>query len=492
MDNDDKIKELSLFLGDELEPLKRSKKVKVYDLETEYAKTRANRLWSVWITLGLTFAVFVLVTVFTIRGIGKSNDKIDVNLSSFEDLNLQNLFDQLQRAQDQFDAAAKRKAALQGSLESRISQAKMKMQSDLELLANTRLSKGVLADRKKKIQSDYNKEVAAAHAEIDERLSVAEAELKQYEEQLKQYDSENVARAQEWENKMDSERQARQIEKQRLIDSYEKQLADAKALLEETRKKDFEDRKNATSEIAKRYEQELANYDPVFKDAKTSGVVTEANQHPLGVFSQELLYGQEAPSVSEEFSAALSAAVKNYQDLEYLLSKSASIPQRNTMKSVVSGEKKLSYTIANGLARAAISEIRAKDAQNVAIQDEVESMKAHVKEADDKVAAAFEERDFEKAASQAYVNILNSSLVDEKTAGFVLDPQNELGPAVFIRDSWKQGVTRDGTTKIDIYNGRSKVATGSLLFSNNNYYISLDRAADASLLSVGSSFRIKK
>ena len=154
MDNDDKIKELSLFLGDELEPLKRSKKVKVYDLETEYAKTRANRLWSVWITLGLTFAVFVLVTVFTIRGIGKSNDKIDVNLSSFEDLNLQNLFDQLQRAQDQFDEAAKRKAALQGSLESRISQAKMKMQSDLELLANTRLSKGVLADRKKKIQSD--------------------------------------------------------------------------------------------------------------------------------------------------------------------------------------------------------------------------------------------------------------------------------------------------------------------------------------------------
>ena len=128
MDNDDKIKELSLFLGDELEPLKRSKKVKVYDLETEYAKTRANRLWSVWITLGLTFAVVVLVTVFTIRGIGKSNDKIDVNLSSFEDLNLQNLFDQLQRAQDQFDAAAKKKAALQGSLESRISQAKMKMQ----------------------------------------------------------------------------------------------------------------------------------------------------------------------------------------------------------------------------------------------------------------------------------------------------------------------------------------------------------------------------
>ena len=73
-----------------------------------------------------------------------------------------------------------------------------------------------------------------------------------------------------------------------------------------------------------------------------------------------------------------------------------------------------------------------------------------------------------------------------------MDPKNELGPAVFIRESWKQGVTRDGSTRVEIYNGRSKVAAGSLLFSNNNYYISLDKPSDANLLSVGSSFRIKK
>lgn len=485
MDNDDKIKELSLFLGDELEPLRRAKRVKVYDLETEYAKTRANKLWSVWITLGLTFIVFVLVTVFTIRGIGKSNDRIDVNLSSFEDLNLQNLFDQLQRAQDRFDEASKRKASLQGMLDARLSQAKLKMQADLDLLKNTRLSKGTLADRRKKIQSDYNAEVAAAHAEIDESLSTAEAELKQYEEQLKEYDSENVSRAQEWEKKMDSERQARQLEKQKLVDSYEKQLADARALLEETRRKDFEDRKNATSEISKRYEQEIANYDPIFRDSKTTSVVTSANQKPLGVFNSETILGQDASAVSKEFAAALASAQANYSDLEYLLSKSAAIPQRNTMRNVVAGQKKLSYTIANELARAAVTEIKAKNEQNAAIQVEVEKMKSQV-------AAANQERNFEKKASQAYVNILNSSLVDEKTAGFVLDPANELGPAVFIRDSWKQIVTRDGNTKVDVYNGRSKVATGTLLFSNNNYYLSLDRAADVAVIEIGSVFRIKK
>ena len=113
-------------------------------------------------------------------------------------------------------------------------------------------------------------------------------------------------------------------------------------------------------------------------------------------------------------------------------------------------------------------------------------------EAQEAAAAAFEERDFEKTASQAYVNILNSSLVDEKTAGFVLDPANENGPAVFIRDAWLQNVTRDGTTKVEVYTGRSKVAAGALLFRNDNYYISLDKPELAASLSVGSTFRIKK
>ena len=119
-------------------------------------------------------------------------------------------------------------------------------------------------------------------------------------------------------------------------------------------------------------------------------------------------------------------------------------------------------------------------------------MKGELEEAQRLASEATEARDFEKTASQSYVNILNSSLVDEKTAGFILDPSSEHGPAVFIRDAWKQSVTRDGTTKVDVYNGRVKVGTGSLLFYADNYYISLDKPELAASLSVGSTFRIKK
>ena len=42
MGNDDKVKELTLFLGDELERIHHSSTGQAYDIEKEYAKTKKN------------------------------------------------------------------------------------------------------------------------------------------------------------------------------------------------------------------------------------------------------------------------------------------------------------------------------------------------------------------------------------------------------------------------------------------------------------------
>ncbi len=494
MDNDNEIelkknsteKELMLFLGEELESLRRSKRVKVYDLETEYAKTSRNKLWSIWITLIVTLVAVALITVFVVNGLSWSNEKIDVNLSSFEDLNLQSLFDQLQRTQDKFDEASKRRAELQGALKAKLSRAKMKMDSDLALLENTRLSKSVLSDRRQKIQNDYKDEVSAAHEELDASLASAEAEVKQYEEQLKNYDSQNVARAKEWEQQMDSQRQLHQLEKKQLVDFYEGQLEDSKKILEETRRKDFEDRAAATKEITRRYEAEIATYDPVFKDLKTSRILSAADAKPAGVFDVDTVVAQAGgAALGEAFAATLKDVQSSSRDLDFLYSKSASIPQRNTMKKVVDSQKKLSYDITNSLAAAAVSEIKAKDA-------EISTLKAEAIKNEQKVKAALEQRDAVEKAGEAYVAILNGSLVDDRTSGFVLDPANSRGIAVFIRDAYLQGVSRDGSTKVDVYSGRSKYTSGSIMYAEGNYYISLDDDNDKSRVSVGDTFRIKK
>lgn len=467
--------EVMLFLADELEPLRRAKRVNVYDLETEYAKTRKNKLWSVWIMLATTFLVIVLATVFTVGGLSASNEKIDVSFSSFKDLDLQNLFNQLQRTQEKFEEAMKRSAELRGHLESRLAQAAMRRDNDLNLLKNTRLSRSVVASRTKEIQTSYNEELAAIHSEFDADLAAAEAEAKQYEEQLESYDSENVARAQKWEQQMDSERQVYQLERERLVESYEARLETARQNLEATRQKNFEDRIAITNEITKRYEDELGALDPVIEDSKTLDVIQSLADVVPQKFDAEAMIALDE-GIGEQFAAALRAAQADYDNLELLYSHSTAIPSRNTMKDISASEKKLSDAMINNLAQAAVAEIQGRSSSSAELEQQLQTAEI--------------QRDSARAANQAYIGILNSSVVDENIAGFVLDPFASYGVAIFVRSAYLNGMRQDGGTKVEIHDGDLVVATGAVVGVSGNYYISLDDDSARENVSVGNAFVI--
>ncbi|MDE7291770.1 MAG: hypothetical protein K2N58_06965 [Treponemataceae bacterium] len=477
MGNEDKIetvqsdleKDVMLFLGDELGSLRKAKRINVYDLVTEYSKTRKNKLWSVWIALALTFAVVVLVTIFTMRGLSASNENVEVNLSSFETLNLQNLFDQVSRIQEKYDEATKRRVELKGNLDARLARAEMKRESDLELLKNTRLSRSVAQARRAQILSDYEKEIADAHNELDENLAVADAEVAQYAEQLKSYDGENLIRDEKLRQQIDSERQLHQLEKQRLVRTYEDMLENSRVELQETRIKEFEERRAATTEITNRYEAEIALYDPIINDAKILSIVSDAGKLDVAEkYSLERIVDSDA-NLSESFIEALKQIEENYGNLDTLYKQSASIPNRNTMRSVVNAERKLSVELANGLTLAAVSEI------------EDISQKLRETEA---------QRDSERMENLCFESILNSDIADEKTAGFVMAVSGKYGLPVFIREAALPQITRDGSTRVDVFSGRTKISSGYMLFADGKYFVALDNEADNEKISVGNTFRI--
>lgn len=476
MGNEDKIetaqsdleKDVMLFLGDELGLLRKAKRINVYDLETEYSKTRKNKLWAVWIALALTFAVVVLVTIFTMRGLSASNQNVEVNLSSFETLNLQNLFDQVSRIQEKYDEATKRRVELKGNLDARLARAEMKRESDLELLKNTRLSKSVAQARRAQILSDYEKEIAAAHSELDENLAVADAEVAQYAEQLKSYDGESF-RDEKLRQQIDSERQLHQLEKQRLVRTYEDMLENSRVELQETRLKEFEERRAATTEITNRYEAEIALYDPIINDAKILGIVSDAGKLDVAeIYSLEKVVDSEA-NLSESFIEALKQIEENYEKLDALYKQSASIPNRNTMRSVVSAERKLSVELANGLTLAAVSEIE---------------------DISQKLRDTEEQRDAERMENLCFESILNSDIADEKTAGFVMALSGKYGLPAFIREAALPQITRDGSTRVDVFSGRTKISSGFMFFADGKYFVALDDEADKEKISVGNTFRI--
>jgi len=590
-------RELMLFLGDELAPLRRTKKVDVYDLETEYQKTGKNIRWSVWITLAATALAVILVTVFTVKGLSKSNEKIEINFSSFANLGLQDLFSQLQKTQENYDEATKRRSELKGNLEARLNAAKLAMDNDLEVLADSTLPDDVKKEKRAKIREDYNAEVLAAHTEFDAPLLAAETEVKQYEEQLKNFDSENVARAQKYEQQMDSERQIYELEKSRTAKNFQDKLDKAAKELQETRQKGIEDRRKATREIASRYEGELASLDPTIKDSKVNKIISDAESKLGPSIFDANAFIKLAGNTSQEFSASLKQAQADYENLFALYQQASSIPYKNSMKTLVPAERKLSYNIIAALTSSASSEIKAKNSeleklneqiasltrdmedkkkevealsqqfdhekqkatnfefqasQSAALQQKIEEsqqqsaalekqlaeasakssrLEQKIAELEQKLSSAesslgarenqqteetpsqqgtasasqqaeLEEakrineeaqRELEKMQSQlktvknqrdyavnsslAFKAILNSNVIADNIAGFVVGPTGQSGAPVFIRNAYKGRVSGDGSTRVKVSSGSSIIATGSLREADGDFYIIPDEGS---------------
>ncbi|MBQ2481865.1 MAG: hypothetical protein II516_11560, partial [Treponema sp.] len=546
--------------------------------------------WSVWITLAATALAVILVTVFTVKGLSKSNEKIEINFSSFANLGLQDLFSQLQKTQENYDEATKRRSELKGNLEARLNAAKLAMDNDLEVLADSTLPDDVKKEKRAKIREDYNAEVLAAHTEFDAPLLAAETEVKQYEEQLKNFDSENVARAQKYEQQMDSERQIYELEKSRTTKNFQDKLDQAAKELQETRQKSIEDRRKATREIASRYEGELASLDPTIKDSKVNKIISDAESKLGPSIFDANAFIKLAGDTSQEFSASLKQAQADYENLFALYQQASSIPYKNSMKALVPAERKLSYNIIAALTSSASSEIKAKNAeleklneqiasltrdmedkkkevealsqqfdhekqkatnleyqasQSAALQQKIEEsqqqsaslekqlaeasakssrLEQRIAELEQKLSSAesslsarenqqteetpsqqgtasasqqaeLEEakrineeaqRELEKMQSQlktvknqrdyavnsslAFKAILNSSVIADNIAGFVVGPTGQSGAPVFIRNAYKGRVTGDGSTRVKVSSGSSIIATGSLREADGDFY----------------------
>jgi len=559
--------------------LRRTKKVEVYDLETEYQKTKKNIRWSVWITLAATALAVILVTVFTVKGLSKSNEKIEINFSSFATLGLQDLFSQLQKTQENYDEATKRRSELKGNLEAKLNAAKLAMENDLELLEEATLPEKIIKERRTKIREDYNAEVLAAHTEYDAPLLAAETEVKQYEEQLKNFDSENVARAQKYEQQMDSERQIYELERSRATKNFQDKLDKAAKELQETRQKGIEDRRKATREIASRYEGELASLDPEITDSKVHKIISET-EGKLGpsIFDANAFI-KLAGNTSQKFSESLKQAQTDYENLFSLYQQASSIPYKNSMKSIVPAERKLSYNIIAAITSSAAEEIKAKNTELEKLNEQIVSLTKNmeerkkeletltqqfeqerqksssfeqqanssaslqqqiaesqqqtstlekqlseasakstlleqkIKELEQKLSAAENsmpekenaepkeaelsqqtakdneeaqqeieklqsqlktvknQRDYAVNSSLAFKTILNSGVIADNIAGFVVGPAGENGAPVFIRNSHKGSISDDGSTRITVMSGSSTVATGSIIIVDGDFYI---------------------
>ena len=457
--------EVLLFLQEELVPLRKKKVVTNYDLENEYAKTRKNKDTSIWLTLGLTVAAVVLLTWGIVTKMSATNRDIEVSLNAFEDLNLRNLFDALSKTQDLYEKASKNKAELQAALDSKIAQAKRSRDSDITYIKNLNLPRKNRLEREEKVLQTYRNTVKAAHEEYDEKISAADIELKQYEEQLKSFDSENVEKAQQWEKEMDSQRQVHEIEKKRIKEDYEAQIATLKESMKNDQERSYQEKRTAVNDVTNYYEGRIAKLDPVVKDANAKSIVQSyVEVPPVDAFDADSIVNS-ATNTDEEFTQEIYSLKQKYDNYVALSNLNASVPYSNGMSGVVSSEKKIAYDMTYSVASKAVTKISEYKTENARLQNEVESYKTEV-----------------AGVKNALGNtglLLDAYAVTAKVDGFILGSSEGENYIAYIQSGVRNSVRNDGATRVTIFNDvNKKVATGAIWFKDNVYFISLDEHVD--------------
>lgn len=370
MGNDDKIKaaamtdeeksnqihkEVMLFLGDELERIHHGTSDQSYNIEEEYAKSKKNHSpFSALMLIGCFLLVFG-IAFFMTRIITSNNQEITVSLEEFDDLNLKNLLNTVTAAQNNYENAVKKRAAIEGDMAVKLKAAEDAHTNDVFVIDSMNLrSKKIYNQRISEVEEKYSAAVAAIHEEYDAQLIQAEREVEEYKKQLAEFDAAKIESAKEKEKALDSERKVKELEQKKIKDQYEARISELNKKLADTQKRSSEDIRAAVGSVSSQYQSEIDKLDPVLNDKAAKDIIKNAGTMNAEDFSGEASINKHGIN-SSKVSSAMNAYQNVFDQYNYLDKTISSIPQKNSIPSYVAASHKLVNTMGETFVNTTVS-----------------------------------------------------------------------------------------------------------------------------------------
>lgn len=337
MDNDNKIEninnrhqEVLLFLNEELKKIKKSSTEETYDIKKEYAKSKKYRSPFTFLVLLGTFIVVFGISYATYRIISQKNDEITVSLNNFDDLNLKSLLDTITKAQDSYDNAIKNKATLEATKNRLIKEAEDKRDNDFFVLDSLKLSKNEYRNRSLEINKEYTDSINTINLEYEPQITELNSQIENYQKQLAEYDTSKVKSAQEQEKAINSERQLKQLEIQALTDKYEAQIAELKQNIDDLQVAHSQEIRKSVTTVQEKYQAEIDSLDPILKDSKAENLLKDTETFQVEDFDANFIISENSIN-DKNLISEMEKFQEYFDNYQYLNSKIASIPQKNTI-----------------------------------------------------------------------------------------------------------------------------------------------------------------
>ncbi len=179
---------VSLFLKKEM--VATAEKAVVYDLAKEFSATRKNRGLMTYISLAL-FTLFLLGGTFGVTSfIDRSNRNIAIDITDFEDINMQELLNSLRNAGKLMADMKQNMEQMKGQMGVEMQKVRMEAREELLRLKNQHnITQAQRAAMMRKVQADREKRIAEINAEYEARLKDKEKSIQEVKVQMSGYET---------------------------------------------------------------------------------------------------------------------------------------------------------------------------------------------------------------------------------------------------------------------------------------------------------------
>lgn len=213
----------ALFLREIIEEFRNEGKH--YDLDWEFAKTKQNRnLFVAAIVLGivLVFTVGAIVITYYIQ---EQSKNITVDIQEFEDIHLQELLDSAKKAENKHKAALRDLENLQREQSMELQSIEDNLQRQLSIVENGTDELAIKRRKAYVLRAEANAEIALINEKYTPLVLEKEAEIAEYQQELDEYNLEQMEQARRQEEERNNQQLLFDIEMEKLTEYYEEKIA---------------------------------------------------------------------------------------------------------------------------------------------------------------------------------------------------------------------------------------------------------------------------
>lgn len=423
-----------------------TEKPKLYNLEEEFARTRANRSLRVFFLVLGFVAAAVAATFGITMYIEDQNRRISVDIKEFDDVNLKDLLNVAKKNDNDMALARTALADLNLELSDRTGTVNVETASAVEVLNTKGLSAAELTRQTADARAQGAARIAALRTSYAPRIAAKQAEIKEIQKKIDEYDQRSLESARKQEEVINNQQKLHDLEMGRQKGQYEAKLADMRSSYDRDTAAQQAAQKRVVQALNDKYAADMAalkaqqkkeiaalilKYNPVFESDADKALLAAGGEPAArsGIASLRTRLAEKSEYADAAVTANHQAAIAGR---DAMLARLKKIPWENSVPPALARLDVLDQAVMTGYEAVADRLLKVIQARDAAILTAIQARDEIVRQKD----AALQARDAEsgnlarivqqdRVAFEFYARKIREN-------GFILDPGDPARVSVYL------------------------------------------------------------